>query len=384
MNAAGRDQTLDDANPLQASLMSPSGVVQHIISVEYLGRQPIYDFEVPGWRNYVTCGAIHHNTEDSDLKVFESARVNGVWWTEATREAVFDALQPRMVARGGWLLMDYVPVQAWHKFRLRLNPDVHHVAFCMADNSHNLAPGSVERMLRTLTADEAAVRVYGQDKAAFGVVYREFDPEAHVCDPFPIPPPWPRWRVADYGYRNPTAFLWFTISPVGFVASWGERMDEEVAWGYREHYVREQTVPQLAASVIELSKGERYQRAGVIVDPAVFAITQANGTSIADEFRRAGLAMLPGIRTSSVGEHATVARVRRWFEAGKLRFFKTCPNAIREHQSWRYKENKDGDVPGNEAFEDKDNHTCDATRYFVMANPGYEASKSFRVVDMEQ
>lgn len=324
-------------------------------------------------------------TEDSDLKVFESARLNGVWWTEATREAVFDALQPRLVARGGWLLMDYVPNQAWHKFRLRLNPEeVYHQTFCMADNAHNLSRGAVQRMLRTLTQDEAAVRVYGKERAAFGVVYREFDPEKHVVDPFPIPPSWPRWRAADYGYRNPSAFLWAAVSPIGWTTPWGERLSEEVLWFYRELYERERTVPQLAVMVNELSAGESYETEGVIIDPAVFAITQANGTSIGDEFRRAGLAVLPGLRTSALGEHASVSRVRRWFEAGKIRFFRTCANAIREHQSWRYKENRDGEVPGNEAFEDKNNHTCDATRYLVMANPSHEAAAGgFKVRDLE-
>lgn len=344
------------------------------------GHIPTLQLRLPDGRG--SC-EVWFRTQDSDLNVFESARLNGVWWTECTREAIFDALQPRLVARGGWLLMDYVPTQAWHKFRIRLNPDVHHVTFCMQDNAHNLAPGAIPRILRSLTDDQAAVRVYGKERAAFGVVYKEFDEERHVCTPFQIPKTWPRWRCGDYGYRNPAAILWGAVSPMGWTTPWGEKLADEALWFYREYYERERTVPQLVATVNELSAGEAYEAGGVVFDPTVYNVTQANGRSIAQELMAEGLPCVPGVRTSAVGEHALVARVRKWFEAGRLRFFNTCANAIREHQSWRYAERKDGIVPGNEPFEDKDNHTCDAVRYLVAADPSFEASRKMRVIDME-
>lgn len=40
-----------------------------VLGFERLGVQPIYDFEVPGFHNYVTCGAIHHNSSKSESLV---------------------------------------------------------------------------------------------------------------------------------------------------------------------------------------------------------------------------------------------------------------------------------------------------------------------------
>ena len=57
-------------------------------------------------------------------------------------------------------------------------------------------------------------------------------------------------------------------------------------------------------------------------------------------------------------------------------FFDDCEWSIREHQAWMYKENSEGDVPGNEPFQDSNNHTCDALKELVAERLTYHQPKS--------
>jgi hypothetical protein len=321
-------------------------------------------------------------TEEQDLVSFESARLNGIWWTECTRESLFDALFPRLAARSGWMLMDFVPTEAWHKFRIKLpaeapTSDIYHVRFCMRDNAHNLKPGEIEFQSRSMTPEQRAIRIDGEDGAAQGIVFKEFDPKKHVIPAFPIPASWPRWRAMDYGYRNPTACLWCTVAPAGFNGWTQERLIV-----YRELYRSEFTVKANADEINTLSAGERFQRP-VIIDPTAYNRTQANGASIAEEYMKAGLPMTRGVATAAVGEHALIARVRKCMEADLLYVFGTCPNLSRELQSWRYVERKDGAIPGAEPFEDANNHAIDALKYWIATNPVHSQSSRASVTQGE-
>ena len=316
---------------------------------------------------------VNFKVEEADLKVFESSRLNGVWWTECRREAIWDALQPRLVARGGWIIADYISVAPWHKYRLRLKSGdgtpIYWQKFTMPENAHNLAEGSIETACQTMTKEQARIRVYGEEGSDRGVVYQEFDPESHVCKPFEVPWDWPRWRCFDHGYINPAACLWVAMVPAGFKfpdgigSMWDGRIaDREIALGYREFYQSELTVPQIAASIKRLSKSETYRLNGrIVADAAIFARNQSTtgkSRSIAEEFRAQGLSMKKGKKGRGADMHAQVSMVRKWFEENKILFFDTCVNTVYEHQAWRYKEKKDGDYSGSEPYVDKDDHTC--------------------------
>lgn len=129
-----------------------------------------------------------------------------------------------------------------------------------------------------------------------------------------------------------------------------------------------------------MSKGEAY-KGPTIVDPAAFQINQANGKSIAQEYRNQGLPLRPGLRVNHYGNHAMIENVRRLFQNDQLFFTEGCPNAIYEHMSYRYKENKEGEAPYNEPFEKKDDHTVDALKLLVAENPQYQGRSQGEVAD---
>lgn len=312
-------------------------------------------------------------TEEMQLGVIESARLAGLWWSECEWEAMFGALQPRLAKHGGWMLMDYVPRYEWQRRCIRVpaetgDPDIYHMRFCTQDNAHNLAPGVIARMRRRLSEKEQAVRIDGEEGQAFGVVFPEFETKVHVVKPFPVPNDWPRWRGMDYGYAAPTACLWFAMSP------------DETLYVYREHYKREWTVGQHVAAIHAQSGAEEYQDR-VLIDPSAYNRTQANGMSIAAEYEKAGLKMAPAVRTNQMGMYATVEAVRLRLEQKKLKVFSSCANTIREFQSWRYKEDQDGN--SIEAYEDGNDHTVDCVRYIVAQSPCF-AKRVVRTADTRQ
>lgn len=86
--------------------------------------------------------------------------------------------------------------------------------------------------------------VQGIWAAAEGMIYTEYDPNVHLIFRRPIPPEWRRFRVVDFGYRDPFVCQWWAIAP------------DDKLYMYREIYTTQRTVTQMAALINELSKAE--------------------------------------------------------------------------------------------------------------------------------
>ena len=90
--------------------------------------------------------SVYFKTEEMGINKFESEQCTGIWWTEATREMVFDAVQPRLLDVGGFLIIDYLPTLAWQKYRIAKNEDFMFRRFCTLDNAHNLPTGAIDEL----------------------------------------------------------------------------------------------------------------------------------------------------------------------------------------------------------------------------------------------
>jgi phage terminase large subunit len=86
--------------------------------------------------------------------------------------------------------------------------------------------------------------VKGVWAAAEGMIYTEYDPEIHLIYRRGFPADWRRFRVVDFGYRDPFVCQWWVISP------------DEKLYRYRELYLTQHTVTQMAALINQLSKIE--------------------------------------------------------------------------------------------------------------------------------
>lgn len=316
-----------------------------------------------------TCAVRFKNAAQysADPRSFEQEAVNGIWIDESIAEHEYQALIPRTVAKNAFILVSAIPDVQW-MFDAFENPKpgakVALVKAGIEVNKNNLGDGAIDRMIASMSSDEAQMRVYGNFRFLQGLVYpefaKEYAPVGHLCKPFRVPDSWPRMRAIDWGNAHPTVCLWVAVAP------------NETLYVYREYTARYRSVQGHAKTIIDLSAGEHFVDKPLI-DPSCYNRNQANAASVADEFAKHGLPCRPAVRTNVVGEWALVQRVKARLEAHTdlgpmLQVFDTCQHLIWEFRRWKYKTDHQGKPMASDAFEDKDNDALDALKYVIASN----------------
>jgi phage terminase large subunit len=98
-----------------------------------------------------------------------------------------------------------------------------------------------------------------------GQVYEDFDVDTHVISPFDLPTSWARYRVIDFGFRNP------------FVCKWYAEDEDGRLFMYREIYMSQRTVKEHAELINKLSKAETYVATIADWDASDRATLEENG-----------------------------------------------------------------------------------------------------------
>lgn len=421
----------------------PLKTIYQLLPAEMFPRGSEYDptiREIPTMKLRLPDGRGHceiwWRSEDQGIMKLESARLNGIWWTECESQPIFDALLPRLVARNGWMLMDYVPFYGWHRTILREKANmpgspIFLRKFTIYENRHNLEPGTIEKMKASMSAQAWEVRGLGKEAAAQGAVYQNFNPDdfeqgGHMVDPFPVPDYWPLFLAGDWGFNAPHAFGLFTLSPNDthylvaedyraqmsvpqtVEALWemvnairpmrlyegcrtpGEMFEQMKAIDYRrrkremdeDFFEREE---ELFDNEVREHVTEEFSRvipAGCVVDTQIFQRHGSSHGNLANEFRLAGLPVRPcnkGRRGKSGFDLPGIETVRRLFDMRKLLFFKTCPMTRRDHVAWMYKEGKDHTVLPSDRYSEENSHGCDMTRYFLLSAPQFATADELSV-----
>lgn len=88
----------------------------------------------------------------------------------------------------------------------------------------------------------------GKWVSAEGQIYADYDPSIHYIDRFDIPASWRRFRVIDFGLRNP------------FVCQWWALDEDERMYLYREIYMTGRTVATHAGQIKVQSAGETIEQ----------------------------------------------------------------------------------------------------------------------------
>ena len=216
-----------------------------------------------------------------------------------------------------------------------------------ADNKIGLGrdPGYMRRMDGLPDALRRAYRD-GDWDVFEGQVLAEWDRKVHVCEPFPIPKEWARWRGVDYGYSAEMAALWLAQDPRGGV------------YVYREMYERMRTDAEQAQAILRMSKGEWVWY--TVGDPSMWN-KQPNGSSIAEVYAGNGVPMYPGNNDRLAG----LARLHEYLKhegrEPRLRIFSTCVNLIRTLPGLVYSKYRVEDVDSK-----AEDHLYDALRYGLM------------------
>jgi len=196
-----------------------------------------------------------------------------------------------------------------------------------------LANTDYERGLDALAEADRKTLKEGRWDVYAGSVFSEWDPRVHVCDPFPIPESWSKWRGADDGYAAPACVLWFTHD---------ETYDR--IYIVRELYRSKMTPEVMAREVLALDGGEEWDG---VIDAASFADVGLGGGR-ANLMNKLGCKWRPsekGAGSRLAGKSAIHARLAlRADGIPGLIVFRNCQNLIRTLPALPYDHKNPEDV----------------------------------------
>jgi len=224
---------------------------------------------------------------------------------------------------------------------------------------HEDNPAITEGYLNTLRSLTGArrLRLYeGKWASQEGLVYN-FDPAIHMVKPFPIPSDWKRYRVIDFGYKNP------------FVCQWWALDNDNRPHLYREIYYTERLVSDHAKQIVSLSEGETYE--------LTLADHDAEDRATLE---REGIKTKPAQKAVTSGIQAVEDLLRKKADgkAGMVVFYDTLverdpkltetkrPTCTREElDSYSYPKGQDGKTAKEEPVK-ADDHGMDCLKYLAL------------------
>jgi hypothetical protein len=237
------------------------------------------------------------------------------------------------------------------------------------DNPH-ISKEELDNAKKELTEDTFAQEYLADFRKYTGLVYKDFERETHVIEPFDVPDDWDIYRGIDFGSTNPTACVW--------VAS---DTDDNI-YVISEHYATGQTIDYHAgvinsnpySSRVVASYGDpsgaqwisEFATRGIYITPA----NKETGTSN-DNWVRYGielvaerLKVVPGHFVNAISNGGTLT------SQPKLFIFSNCVNTIKEIETYRWKERsvtQAQDLNQPDQPEKANDHAMDALRYVIVS-----------------
>lgn len=214
------------------------------------------------------------------------------------------------------------------------------------------------KTLQALPANERRALLDGDWDVFAGQYFSEWRREKHVIKPFAINPSWYLFRCIDYGTARPFVCLWLAAD-LSTIATLGKP---------RIYVYREISKPGIfpasnqALMIQDHSNDEKYKF--TVGDPAMWNKTPS-GDSVADDYRKGGVHMIPGNHDRINGWNKVHEGLRDAPD-GKpfVQVFETCTQLIKNLPSLVHDqhdvEDLDSDGPDDES---------DAFRYGLMAAP---------------
>lgn len=232
----------------------------------------------------------------------------------------------------------------------------------LEDNPHLDNDGAYRAMLGTLSEVERRQLLEGDWLASNDAMFPEFNLQKHVCEPFFVPKHWNRTAGLDYGYRDPSAGVWFAVDPSdGSVVIYDEFLQSGL------------TGREFALN-IQQKEQEELVYVNHPIDWSVFARTGHTGPTIAES-----MLSVPGFKLQRADKNREAGwvqlheylRVDPETGAPKIKIFSTCVNTIKQIMSAKVHKTKPGDLDDTRT---SDGHwdLLDALRYGLMSRPRAE------------
>ena len=202
-----------------------------------------------------------------------------------------------------------------------------------------------------------------------GQFFKEYRYDIHVCDPFPIPEEWRKFKAGDAGYNHPS-IGWYAVDPDG------------VVYRYRELYPTEMVVSKLAEESVSMTAPTEkidYE----VWDPAFWAKKGDRDDLLSGaevymnrikELTKKAPHMVKAENTRLAGWALVREYLRPFHKDGKLtaklQVFSTCTEFIRTFPELQHDTHNPEDLDT-----DGEDHIADELRYAIMSRPRPAVSK---------
>lgn len=300
---------------------------------------------------------------------FAGASRHFTHFDEECPKTIFTECKARLIDTGGSWWMTMTPVEGmtwvyddiWEPVIItKAESKIDIITVDMTENTY-LSEVEVEDFLSGLDENDKLARKAGRFVSIGGLVFKGFNPERHLISSFkgPLPQGWRLMGSIDHGFNNPTSVHWHIVSP-----------DNQVIT-IREHYRSEWTVTQHVRAIkeIEATLQPRHEDILYYCDPAMRQRNPINGNSIINEYRRAGVNLIPSNNDVKIG----IARMQDYQMGGRWFITEDNPKLIWEMRRYRWKTRESKKLQEKHGNYDephkKDDHAMDDCRYFFVSRP---------------
>ncbi len=297
---------------------------------------------------------------DQGREKFQGSSLDFVWFDEEPPKDIYEECLMRVIDKSGDIFGTMTPLKGltfiYDEIYLNKtnNKEIWYEFMEWADNPY-LDKKEIEFLTKSLSLDQIESRRYGRFKSALGLVYKEFDENFHVIEPFDVPKSWYDQISIDPGLNNPLSCHWYAVD-----------YDQNI-YVIREHFEAEKDVCYHSDMIKKISKElgwqtDAYGRIHTLIDSAANQKTLASNKSVTELFYDYGIIANPNVNKDLF---SGIQRVKDYLKQDNghpnIYIFKNCVNLIRELKSYMWKE---GDVPKK-----YDDHALDELRYYVMTKP---------------
>lgn len=324
-------------------------------------------------------------TYDQAVKEFESVNLDLAIFDEPPPMAIFEATVARM-RRGGMILILCTPLNnaAWlyDKVVVNENREKEKISLTTADMEdackiHGergfLDHEQIETMISMWDEDEISARAFGKFKHLSGLIFKRWDTDVHVVEPFDLDPSeFSVIEAFDSHPRNPDALMWLAVRRDGTMFIVDETYENFEGTGSLDGFAK------LAAEIREKRKRKRVVRE--LLEPAAYTKDQHFEASLSEKLLGEGFGYEPASKRRHDGIRLVRDALRYQMKGGrlivppKLYVFSSCVRTIWEFGHWKWTEwsvsQKDKKSP-REVAEDKDDHMMENIGRILLSDPEF-------------
>ena len=238
--------------------------------------------------------------------------------------------------------------------------------FTSYDNPY-IPKEEIDSAKKELTEDTFAQEYMADFRKFTGLVYKEFDREVNVIEPFELMPRHTIYRGFDFGSTNPTVCLWIAVDGDDNWFVFDEHYESGKTIDYHSGVVNSKSKMNVISTYGDPSGAQmitEFAQRGVYITPAL----KETGTN-ANSWVRFGIEKVAEKLKITPGHMVEDVPARKGGQP-KLFIFNNCVNTIKEIETYRWKEksvSQAQDLNEPDVPEKANDHAMDALRYFAVS-----------------